>query len=88
MSELVLVDVAERLATVTLNRLTGADPAFRAGLDLKELAPSGGDLATDDDRDDSSTVTAGDAWDHETERFLVFRRRALDPARVRDPRQR
>jgi enoyl-CoA hydratase len=74
MSETVLVQVAERVATVTLNRpdarnaldrelrkalptalralddddavdaivLTGADPAFCAGLDLKELA-SGGD---------------------------------------------
>ena len=31
-------------------------------------------------------VTAGDAWDDETTRFLDFRRRAFDPSRVRDPR--
>ena len=72
----VLLDVSERIATVTLNRpaarnalssevlsllperlrsaeaddgvdviiLTGADPAFCAGLDLKELGSSGGNL--------------------------------------------
>lgn len=72
----VLLDVSERIATVTLNRpgarnalssevlrllpehlraaeadddvdviiLTGADPAFCAGLDLKELGASGGNL--------------------------------------------
>src|SRR3954470_2173023 len=74
MSEVVLVDVTDRVATVTLNRpesrnalsrdlrrelpkavaaadaddavdvliLTGADPAFCAGLDLKELGSGGG----------------------------------------------
>jgi enoyl-CoA hydratase len=31
-------------------------------------------------------VTAGEAWDDETERFLDFRRRTFDPSRVRDPR--
>jgi enoyl-CoA hydratase len=31
-------------------------------------------------------TTAGDAWDDETERFLEFRAKAFDPARVRDPR--
>lgn len=73
MTDIVLVDVADRVATVTLNRpdarnalnrdlrralpaalqavdadpdvdavvLTGADPAFCAGLDLKELAAGG-----------------------------------------------
>ncbi|HEX4819099.1 MAG TPA: enoyl-CoA hydratase [Acidimicrobiales bacterium] len=73
MSEVVLVDVADRVATITLNRpesrnalsrdlrrelpkavadtdarddvdvliLTGADPAFCAGLDLKELGSGG-----------------------------------------------
>jgi enoyl-CoA hydratase len=78
MSDLVLVDVRDRIATVTLNRpqarnalntelmralatamreagdddrvdvivLTGADPAFCAGLDLKELASSGGNLSS------------------------------------------
>ena len=72
----VLLDISERIATVTLNRpearnalssellrqlpgvirqadndpqvdviiLTGADPAFCAGLDLKELGSSGGNL--------------------------------------------
>ena len=80
MNDLVVVDVAERVATVTLNRptarnalnselqrslaeamrrvgddegvevvvLTGADPAFCAGLDLKELRGSGGNLKTGD----------------------------------------
>jgi enoyl-CoA hydratase len=80
MTELVLVDVADGVATVTLNRpqarnaldseliralpavmrelgeddavdvviVTGADPAFCAGLDLKELASSGGNLTSDD----------------------------------------
>ncbi len=76
MSSPVLLDISERIATVTLNRpearnalssellrqlpgvirqadndpevdviiLTGADPAFCAGLDLKELGSSGGNL--------------------------------------------
>ena len=75
MSDVVLVEVADRVATITLNRpearnalsrellraapaaiaecdasdevdvliLTGADPAFCAGLDLKELGGDGGD---------------------------------------------
>jgi enoyl-CoA hydratase len=33
----------------------------------------------------NALVTGGDAWDHETERFLDFRRR-FDPATVKDPR--
>ena len=73
---IVLIDIADRVATVTLNRpearnalstglsreiratmkacevddgvdvviLTGADPAFSAGLDLKELGSTGGNL--------------------------------------------
>jgi enoyl-CoA hydratase len=76
MADPVLLDVADRIATITLNRpearnalssevlrllaqlmqhadddddvdviiLTGADPAFCAGLDLKELGSSGGNL--------------------------------------------
>jgi enoyl-CoA hydratase len=76
MSDVVLYEVAERIATVTLNRpearnalssevlrllpdalrradaddevdvviLTGTDPAFCAGLDLKELGSTGGNL--------------------------------------------
>ena len=76
MSDVVLLEVSDRIATVTLNRpearnalssevlrlltgslrdadarddvdvivLTGADPAFCAGLDLKELGDSGGNL--------------------------------------------
>lgn len=76
MTDPVLVEVSERIATVTLNRpqarnalssdllrsldvalqsadadkdvdviiLTGADPAFSAGLDLKELGSTGGNL--------------------------------------------
>ena len=78
-SEPVLLDVSERIATVTLNRpesrnalssevlrllpqllaaadadeavdviiLTGADPAFCAGLDLDELASEGGNRLID-----------------------------------------
>jgi enoyl-CoA hydratase len=38
----VLLNVRDRIATVTLK--TGADPAFCAGLDLKELGSSGGNL--------------------------------------------
>ena len=77
MSEIVLLDVSDRIASVTLNRpearnalscdlitelrptvrqaeadddvdviiVTGADPAFCAGLDLKELGSGGGALA-------------------------------------------
>jgi len=80
MSDVVLVDVRERVATVTLNRpearnalnadlrrelpravtacderddvdviiLTGADPAFCAGLDLKELGQRAGQASTTD----------------------------------------
>jgi enoyl-CoA hydratase len=76
-SSTVLLDISERIATITLNRpearnalssevlralprvmraadadddvdviiLTGADPAFSAGLDLKELGSSGGNLS-------------------------------------------
>lgn len=76
MSDVVLLEVSDRIATVTLNRpearnalssevlrllpqrlleadgdddvdvivLTGADPAFCAGLDLKELGSTGGNL--------------------------------------------
>jgi len=78
MKDVLLVDVAERVALVTLNRperrnaldsellralparmaeldtdegvdvvvLTGADPAFCAGLDLKELGDTGGNLGS------------------------------------------
>ncbi len=86
----VLVDVSDRIATITLNRpearnalssevlrllperlrevdgrddvdvviLTGADPAFCAGLDLKELGSSGGNLRAGnaDGRNDSTTA--------------------------------
>ena len=77
MNDPVLLDVADRIATITLNRpevrnalssdmltllpalmshadadddvdvviLTGADPAFCAGLDLEELSTSGGNLS-------------------------------------------
>lgn len=76
MTDVVLLDVSDRIATITLNRpearnalssevlrrlpevmteaegrddvdvliLTGTDPAFTAGLDLKELGSSGGNL--------------------------------------------
>ena len=77
MTDVVLLDVSERIATITLNRpearnalssevlrllpalmteadgrddvdvliLTGADPAFTAGLDLKELGSTAGNLS-------------------------------------------
>ncbi len=77
MTDVVLLDVSERIATITLNRpearnalssevlrrlpalmteadgrddvdvliLTGADPAFSAGLDLKELGSTAGNLS-------------------------------------------
>ncbi len=81
--DVVLYDVTERIATVTLNRpetrnalssevlrqlpelikraegdddvdviiLTGSDPAFSAGLDLKELGSTGGNLASSSSRE-------------------------------------
>ena len=86
----VLLDVADRVATVTLNRpearnalssellrllrqllseadadpdvdviiLTGADPAFCAGLDLKELGSTAGNLDRDRQPEDRRTPTA------------------------------
>jgi enoyl-CoA hydratase len=92
MADVVLYEVSERIATITLNRsdarnalssevlrllpelarradadddvdvviLTGADPAFCAGLDLKELGSTGGNLrgpgAVGEDRPDLGTV--------------------------------
>jgi enoyl-CoA hydratase len=85
MSELVLTDVADQIATITLNRpearnalsgalikdlrdavrhaqgddavsviiLTGADPAFCAGLDLKELGGGSSTLASTAPKDDT-----------------------------------
>jgi enoyl-CoA hydratase len=85
----VLLDVSERIATITLNRpearnalssellallpkvmleadsrddvdvliLTGADPAFCAGLDLKELGSSGGNLGAGSGADGSRNST-------------------------------
>lgn len=85
MSELVLTEVADQIATITLNRpearnalsgallkdlvatvrdaqaddavsviiLTGADPAFCAGLDLKELGAGSGTLTGTRPRDDT-----------------------------------
>jgi enoyl-CoA hydratase len=84
MADVVLYEVAERIATITLNRpearnalssqvlrdlraaieranaddavdvivLTGADPAFCAGLDLKELGDSGGNLGAGSRREE------------------------------------
>ena len=89
MSDIVLVEVSERIATVTLNRpearnalssallrdltrtmhevngrddvdviiLTGADPAFSAGLDLKELGDNAGNLGASDP--DGAAITGG-----------------------------
>jgi enoyl-CoA hydratase len=86
----VLLDVADRIATVTLNRpaarnalssevlsllprlieqassddevdvvvLTGADPAFCAGLDLKELGSTGGNIRTASETSKSPEVSA------------------------------
>jgi enoyl-CoA hydratase len=89
--DLVLVEVADAVATVTLNRpearnalstglrraiyttlrdldarddvravvLTGADPAFCAGIDLKELASGDGSLADPGPKDGPDTFTRG-----------------------------
>jgi enoyl-CoA hydratase len=86
MSDVVLYEVSERIATITLNRpearnalssavlrrlpellrqadadaevdvviLTGADPAFCAGLDLKELGSNGGNLGAGGGADGSA----------------------------------
>lgn len=91
MPDPVLLEVSDRIATVTLNRpearnalssevlrllparlreaderddvdvviLTGADPAFCAGLDLKELGTSGTRLAGGGDRDDRPSMVRG-----------------------------
>jgi enoyl-CoA hydratase len=91
MSDVVLYEVADRVATVTLNRpearnalsaevrrelpramrradedpdvdvviLTGADPAFCAGLDLKELGSGQHDLATPSEPAPSAGPTRG-----------------------------
>lgn len=91
MSELVLTEVAHRVATITLNRpearnalsgallralrdavraaqgddgidvliLTGADPAFCAGLDLKELGSGDGTLTGTRPRDDTPVAERG-----------------------------
>ena len=91
MSELVLSEVADQIATITLNRpearnalsgalikdlvaavrdaqaddavsviiLTGADPAFCAGLDLKELGAGSGTLTGTRPRDDTPIERRG-----------------------------
>ena len=91
--ELVLTEVADRIATITLNRpgarnalssgllkalraairsaqadddvdvliLTGADPAFCAGLDLKELGSGGGALAKNRQAAEASAPGLGGA---------------------------
>jgi len=91
MSELVLTEVADQIATITLNRpearnalsgallkdlvaavrdaqaddavsviiLTGADPAFCAGLDLKELGAGSGTLTGTRPRDDTPVEKRG-----------------------------
>jgi enoyl-CoA hydratase len=90
-SDVALLEVADRVATVTLNRpgarnalstellgvlkqlvseadgrddvdvviLTGADPAFCAGLDLKELGIDGGPLKRAPDSDTTAAVVSG-----------------------------
>lgn len=92
--DLVLIEIANRVATVTLNRpearnalssallrqlrasmkaceadpgveviiLTGADPAFSAGLDLKELGSTGGNLGPGP-ADPSADVEVTAPWD-------------------------
>lgn len=93
MADVVLLEVVERIATVTLNRpqarnamsteliaalgrlvgeanarddvdvliLTGADPAFCAGLDLKELGHDGGPLKRTRDTDGATADSDDDA---------------------------
>ena len=92
MSDVVLLEVSDRIATVTLNRpdarnalstdvlrmfpalmreadgrddvdvviLTGADPAFCAGLDLKELGSTGRNLRSQTAAADGSATPASD----------------------------
>ena len=96
-NDVVLVDMADRIATITLNRpearnalssevsrnlriamkvcdanadvdvviLTGSDPAFSAGLDLKELGSTGGNLGTRTEADAQSPteVRVIEPWD-------------------------
>ena len=95
MSDVVLYEVSERIATITLNRpearnalssevlrelpkrmreadasddvdvviLTGADPAFCAGLDLRELGSTAGNLgATGADGKRTSMYGLGGTW--------------------------
>jgi enoyl-CoA hydratase len=89
-----LLDVADRVATVTLNRperrnaldrellgairttmadceadddvdvviLTGTDPAFTAGLDLKELGSTGANLSVAGAEADGTTAEPGTPW--------------------------
>src|SRR5215207_4543917 len=89
MADVVLLEVSDRIATITLNRpearnalssevlrllpklmvsadqddavdviiLTGADPAFCAGLDLKELASSGSNLGAGTGADGSTNAS-------------------------------
>ena len=106
----VLLEVSDRIATVTLNRpaarnalssevlqllpellreadgredvdvviLTGADPAFCAGLDLKELGSSGGNLGAGSDHPGSVPADgeAGDRSDQRPRDHRRFRARA------------
>lgn len=105
-SEVVLVDVSERVATITLNRpearnaingplglglaravgaceasdevdvmvLTGADPAFCAGADLKELStPTGGAPPPEGSRTDGPTTDESDPYRRDEFGQFAFR---------------
>jgi enoyl-CoA hydratase len=93
-TDLLVMDVADRIATLTLNRpkarnalssallralrvtmadaeanpdvdviiLTGADPAFSAGLDLKELGSTGGNVGAGGSTDPDTPIVAIHPW--------------------------
>ncbi len=97
-ADLVLYDVTDRIATLTLNRpaarnalstalsrvlrssvaraesdadvdviiVTGADPAFCAGVDLKELGSSGGNINVQAKADPKDPVVVGHPWEPTT----------------------
>lgn len=97
-TDLVLVEVSDRIATLTLNRpaarnalstalsralriafagvesnpdvdvviLTGSDPAFCAGVDLKELGSTGGNINVQANADPNDAVVARHPWEPTT----------------------
>ena len=103
MSDIVLLEVSDRVATVTLNRpearnalssallrdlnrmmsevnarddvdviiLTGTDPAFSAGLDLKELGDTAGNLGASEDSGGAATTARPNNPFHMVDKPLI-----------------